>query len=183
MEYFVSDHHFGHIRMASMRGFSSVEEMNEKIIENHNNIVKGNDTTYLVGDFAFRGSPEKFIERMNGHFYFIFGNHDQKEIKHPKIIYSTKGYYDIKLHGQKITLCHFPMITWECSHYNSWHIHGHHHSGFTGSGKMLNVSVESLTGITGFGVPISFDQVVEYMNNRPDNWDFIRKCDEKPGDH
>lgn len=189
MEYFISDNHFNHARMATMRGFtdsediSAVNKMNEALIAGHNSVVKENDTTYIVGDFCFRGSPYPFLDRMNGHFIFIQGNHDDKEINSKKVVLWRSGYYDIKLHGIYMTLCHFPMLTWEKSHYGAWHIHGHHHSGFTGSGKMLNVSVESLTEITGFGVPISFDQVVEHMSNRPDNWDFIRKWDEKPGDH
>jgi calcineurin-like phosphoesterase family protein len=173
-EFFASDHHFNHLRMATMRGFATMEEMNEKIIENHNKVVKGNDTTYLLGDFTFRQDPENFIKRMNGHFYFVFGNHDAREIRHPKIIHSVKGFYDIKLHDQKITLCHYPMVTWNCSHYGAWNLHGHHHHPTIIQekfpGKRMNVAMEAIN-LT----PVSFDEVVAYMDKQPDNWDLIKR--------
>lgn len=175
-EFWISDYHFNHTRMANMRGFPSYEEMNEAIISSHNSVVSKKDNVFYEGDFCFRDDPCQFLDRLNGHFYFIRGNHDQKIIKHKKIVRWVDGYYDVKLHGQKITLCHFPMLTWECSHYGAWMLHGHHHSNFTGQGKMLNVSWEGLKGL-----PISFDEVVEIMKGKPDNWDLIRK--EEPGDH
>jgi calcineurin-like phosphoesterase family protein len=171
MEYFISDFHFQHTRMAKMRGFYSMEEMNETIIQKYNASVKQNDITYFLGDFCFRGEPQKFLDRLNGHFYFIRGNHDQKIIKHKKIIYWTNGYYDLKLYEQKLTLCHYPMMTWNCSHYNSWSLHGHHHSNIISEkfpGKRLCVSWESLNGY-----PISFPTIIEEMKKLPNNWDFL----------
>jgi calcineurin-like phosphoesterase family protein len=172
MEYFCSDQHFNHLRMASMRGFATMEEMNEKIIENHNKVVRENGIVYCIGDFCFRGNPIEFLDRLNGHFYFIRGNHDQKKINSHKIQYWNDGYYDIKLYGQKITLCHYPMVTWNCSHYGAWNLHGHHHHSTIITekfpGKRMNVAMEAIN-LT----PVSFDEVMAYMERQPDNWDYI----------
>jgi calcineurin-like phosphoesterase family protein len=175
MEYFSSDRHFNHNRMATMRGFSSVEEMNETIIENHNKVVKENDIIYELGDFCFRGNPIEFLNRLNGHFYFVRGNHDQKKIDFYKVQHWVDGYYDIQLHGEKITLCHYPMISWNCSHYNSIQIHGHHHNATIIQekfpGRRMNVSMEA-TNFT----PVSFYEMIEYIDRRcPDNWDLVDK--------
>lgn len=51
--YFTSDLHLGHdniIRFCN-RPFSSVEEMNDRIIQNYNSIVHKNDLVYILGDF------------------------------------------------------------------------------------------------------------------------------------
>lgn len=49
------DHHFSHknIMKYDERPFSSVAEMNETMIERHNEVVKPNDEVYTVGDFCF----------------------------------------------------------------------------------------------------------------------------------
>lgn len=86
MEYFTSDYHLGHdnIREYCNRPFKTVEEMNTKIIERHNSIVKPEDTVFFIGDFCFKGgsqgSPskaEEYKKRLNGNFIFIAGNHDR----------------------------------------------------------------------------------------------------------
>lgn len=52
MIYLSSDTHFGHVKdfLWRPRGFSSVEEMNEGIIERWNLIVEPDDDVYLLGD-------------------------------------------------------------------------------------------------------------------------------------
>lgn len=80
MIYFTSDWHFNHNRpfIWADRGFNSVQEMNERIIENHNKIVKPNDIVYCLGDCCLGDSIEenkKLIERLNGTLYLIRGNH------------------------------------------------------------------------------------------------------------
>lgn len=88
--YFTADLHYGHINIIkghsvwknknACRDFSSVEEMNEKIIESINNTVTKYDTLYILGDVAFKNIYSvvdlmKKIRCKNVHL--ILGNHDQ----------------------------------------------------------------------------------------------------------
>ena len=116
--YFTSDYHLGHANIIKYcdRPFKTVEEMTEKIIKNHNAIVKPKDTVFFIGDFCFRNSPggkegegelnkaEYYINRLNGRFIFIKGNHDRNNsLKTPieRIV--------IKYGGKRICMVHNPI--------------------------------------------------------------------------
>ena len=75
-----SDWHFNHQRefIYIPRGFSSVEEMNEAIIERHNQLVQPDDDVYVLGDLML-GDYQKginCIRRLNGALHLVRGNHD-----------------------------------------------------------------------------------------------------------
>ena len=66
MVYFIADTHFFHeniIKLAN-RPFSSVEKMNQKLIENWNRKIKGNDTVYILVDMFFRCKESENIENI-----------------------------------------------------------------------------------------------------------------------
>lgn len=81
-----SDTHFNHKNILNfhdsegkrVRNFSSVEEMNEVMIERWNSRVKPGDKIYHLGDVFF--GPKEWIEnnwsRLNGKKRLIVGNHD-----------------------------------------------------------------------------------------------------------
>ncbi len=62
MLYFMSDTHPGHKNMIKpcSRPFSSVEEMDETIMDNWNRKVKKSDTVVVLGDIVYKSdkSPE-----------------------------------------------------------------------------------------------------------------------------
>ena len=83
--WWTSDYHFSHFNIIRYcnRPFKTVEEMNETIINKHNERVKPDDTVFFLGDFIFKGGNEGgvhrfriFEKRLNGKFIFIRGNHD-----------------------------------------------------------------------------------------------------------
>ena len=169
--WFCSDYHFQHGRFKEdgtrtgalnfRQQYSSVEEMDEDIIRIHNSYVKKNDTVYHLGDFIWKGKPQPILERLNGYFYMLRGNHDRKvdfTLKH-KVMHVVDGYYNIHIDKQDITLCHFPMLTWNKSHWNAWHLYGHHHrelpSQYADVGKKINVNFDVIHR------PVSFDEVKE----------------------
>ena len=51
--------------------------MNQELVRRWNSVVKEEDKTLYLGDFAF-GNPEEFIEQLNGDIVFIKGSHDGK---------------------------------------------------------------------------------------------------------
>lgn len=84
----ISDTHFNHSRILEFHdehgrftrpGFSSVEEMNEHIIECWNSVVKPNDKVYHLGDVFFGRTSDYFSiwQRLNGKKRLVPGNHDR----------------------------------------------------------------------------------------------------------
>lgn len=139
--FFCSDHHFSHGNILKYqpdsRGmFSNVDEMNEAIIERHNERVKTGDEVYFLGDFAFVKTSEdvhKFLRRMNGKKYFVLGNHDkhftQSDIVRSHFVW-VRNYFELKikeLKGGPIVLFHFPIERWNRCQWGQIHLHGHCH--------------------------------------------------------
>lgn len=121
MEIFItSDTHFCHMQpfLYEPRGFTSVEEMNEAIIEKWNSVVKPNDRVIHLGDTMLNDN-EKGIEclkRLNGEICLIYGNHDsparQKliQLECPSVI--SLGYAHMFKYGKmSIYLSHYPTLT------------------------------------------------------------------------
>lgn len=89
--YFTSDLHIGHLRINELAGrpFSSVEEMNETIIERWNSVVRPmEDTVFVLGDIIMGNFKQniELIRQLNGLKYMIPGNHD-------RIFGGTEGPY------------------------------------------------------------------------------------------
>lgn len=80
MIYFTSDLHLGHANIINhcKRPFSSVDEMDERLISMWNARVQPNDTVYILGDLIFRSAaaPESYLSRLRGKKHLILGNHD-----------------------------------------------------------------------------------------------------------
>jgi calcineurin-like phosphoesterase family protein len=96
--WFSSDYHFGHANIIKYcnRPFKDVVEMEDEIIRRHNEVVKKTDVVICLGDISFQHSLSK-LNKMNGVFFIVRGNHDDKHIKKiaPKEI--IVSYYNIKL--------------------------------------------------------------------------------------
>ena len=70
MIYFTADLHLGHksIIQYCNRPFSSLEEMDNTLIDNWNKVVNNSDGVYLLGDFAWK-DHENYAKRLNGNIY------------------------------------------------------------------------------------------------------------------
>ena len=119
MIYISSDLHLNHNRdfIFKFRGFDSVYDMNEAIINNWNSIVKPEDNVYILGDLMLGDNEAgiKLIKQLKGNIHIILGNHDSD----PRIelyntcsnvvetVYATLLKYD----GYTFYLSHFPALT------------------------------------------------------------------------
>jgi calcineurin-like phosphoesterase family protein len=139
----ISDLHLDHANIISYckRPFDSVHEMNQVLIQNWNYVVKPDDTVYFVGDMRL-GNSDKFIEKLNGNIYFIWGNHDTTEDV-DSIYESLPLFYN----GIEFLFIHDPVMI--PAEFKGWTIHGHHHNKhprlfpfFDPEKKRINVSVE-----------------------------------------
>lgn len=137
--FITSDIHFSHRKILEYcpdsRPFSSVEDMNEAIVDNWNKKVTNEDEIFILGDVSF-GKPIEtceFLERLNGKsFKLVLGNHDSsKYLKEDRFRYRfewIKDYNKVKLFGKDIIMFHYPIEQWDKKHYGSYHFHGHLHS-------------------------------------------------------
>ena len=118
MIWFTSDWHFGHDKefIWKERGFSSVEEMNEELIKRFNSVVAEDDDVFVLGDLMLGDlSNISYVERLNGKFHIIRGNHDTSNrmtqfIGLSKVVdYCDADYFEYGKY--KFFLTHFPCIT------------------------------------------------------------------------
>lgn len=132
--FFTGCTHFDHANIIKLAGrpFSSVEEMNETLVENWNKTVGPNDEVYHLGDIAYhRGdsTASYWLEKLNGRKHLILGNHDNVH----EFVTSDAGIKTIKLmdtvkrRGVIFALCHYPMEDWDLRYRGSIHLHCHTH--------------------------------------------------------
>ena len=125
-----ADTHFGHERIIELadRPFRSVEEMNEKLIENYNAVVGPRDTCYHLGDACMGKLADSLplLQRLNGNKILILGNHDRPSVayQHKKPEAREKwlrSYHEYFLviqetltlplcSGEDVLLCHYPYL-------------------------------------------------------------------------
>lgn len=180
MIYVTADTHIGHKSsfIYENRGFSSPEEHDSTMLEVLNSIVAPKDTLWILGDVCW-SDPIPFLSSLRcKSVNIVKGNHDRKlwapntRIALPNTVHLYENQIvELVYKEQPITLCHYPMISWNKSHYNAWLLHGHvHHKTLPVTGKMLDVSPK-----IGHTRPYSFDELASIMNDLPDNWDFVKK--------
>ena len=161
--WFTSDLHAGHDRIRlfcpKTRPFSSIEEMDNTLINNWNACVNHEDAVYHLGDFAWR-DHRSILSRLKGNIIFIKGNHDKGLLQ---IFPNLPGLMDINVNGQAIVLCHYPMRRWNKSHHGSWMLHGHCHNDLPDDVETLSTDV----GVDRWGCkPVSFEQLKELFSKR-----------------
>lgn len=143
--WFTSDHHFGHKRIIELanRPFTSVEEMDETMIDRWNKVVAPGDLVYHLGDFAF-ADHTPYLGRLKGQKRLILGNHD-----HSNRVKAAKGWatVDSLLHitmpdKTPVVLCHYAMRVWSRSHHGAIHLYGHSHGNLAGDSQSCDVGVD-----------------------------------------
>ena len=176
MIYFIADTHFGHEAAIefSNRPFRDAAEMNFVMMANWNARVKPDDDIYIVGDFWFQGGHRynhevamDFIRKLNGNKYLVIGNHDKRPLSYPEFSNEFVDIADImkiKHDGQRVILCHYPMLEWEGGRREAWHIHGHIHGRKEDTFHCLRNMERALNAgaeIVGY-MPVTFEELVQY---------------------
>ena len=118
MRYYIADLHFFHGALndkMDRRGFASVEEMNEYMIEKWNKKVRKNDDVVIIGDLSWGNVQETnaLLQRLKGKLYLVCGNHDRfvnnKEMN-PDRLKWIKHYAELSDNRRKVVLCHYPIM-------------------------------------------------------------------------
>jgi calcineurin-like phosphoesterase family protein len=157
MIWFTSDYHLCHTNIIKYdnRPFESADQMYRAIVTNHNALVTPTDTVYFLGDFCWDPRfVKQALEALNGRFIMVWGNHDRKIRKFGDLFAECHELLQIKYNDQDITLCHYPMRSWNKSHHGAWHLHGHCHGHLPKYGKSFDVC----TALWDYK-PLSFNQV------------------------
>lgn len=191
--WFTSDTHYGHsnivrgvtnwrnaegeIPIEQVRDFSSVEDMNELMIENINKNVSASDWLIHLGDWSFGGYDkiQEFREQINcNNIVLILGNHDhhiQRDIpKFRKMFNHITHYEELRItrnneSNNTLILCHYPIISWNQMHHGSFMLHGHQHlkgEKKFGQGKRMDIG---LCGSEEFR-PYHMEEIVDLLVNR-----------------
>ena len=126
--------------------FSSVKEMNEYILEQHNSCVKPTDHYYNLGDVFFSKDYDyldKLLSNFNGKKRLVLGNHD--DVKNSLL---TKHFEKIMIWRVikefDVTLSHFPLHDTTLGEHSKLNLHGHIHQNLSPSARHINVSMEAI---------------------------------------
>ncbi len=145
--FFTSDLHLGHKNIIEYceRPFELLEIMNKTIRVKWNNVISEKDIVFILGDFCFgsRSTWRYFLNQLKGKKYLIEGNHDKSVLNNmfeevtPMRNIVIDGDEEIS-EGQRITLCHYPMLSWYHSHRGAWQLYGHVHGAFSNKGADMS---------------------------------------------
>lgn len=160
--------------------FSSVEEMNEHMIERWNSVVKQGDTVYHLGDVVMGANSENWMKlnwgRLNGSKRLIVGNHDDVKML------STGGWFK-KVSMWRMfpefscVLTHAPIhasgllkqprgstAVWPDDTDVLMNVHGHIHQNKSPQGPYMNVSVEMIDY-----TPVNMEDIAVIAGNYAEN--------------
>jgi calcineurin-like phosphoesterase family protein len=177
MYWFTADYHLSHraIMQYCHRPFSSVQQMDDMILSNLDASIRPGDTLYFLGDLSFGLDGAKqfldIIKNRKTNLVFIKGNHDKSQVlsylkSNDILILALTTIY---LNDHPVILCHYSMRVWDRSHFNSWQLYAHSHGTLPPEGKQHDVGVDANDFF-----PVSGTQIIEIMESRPDNFNYIK---------
>jgi calcineurin-like phosphoesterase family protein len=186
--WFWSDLHMGHKceswenPLWKNRGFSSIEEHDQTLIDRWNKNLNEESIVFHLGDIMFGYNGEERLKDLilNLKFknLFLFGGNHHAGYKqlleksdelngvscvhsHSKTIYFVPNYMEIIVCGQPIVLSHYPLASWNGQSKGSWMIHGHCHANLYKSdiGKILYKCKIIDVGVENCSEPISMSGI------------------------
>jgi calcineurin-like phosphoesterase family protein len=164
-QFFTADLHFGHNNVVNFkntdgtkaRDFDTVQDMEDAMVQMHNEIVKPTDKVYMLGDIAFNARGLDKVKQMNGIKILVKGNHDQLKLnKYVDVFKDVRGCH--VMNGLVFT--HIPIHVDQLGRFGC-NVHGHLHMNRVMQGdkidpRFLCVSVEH-TDLK----PIEFEDMVD----------------------
>ena len=168
--FLIADPHFSHEGVCrflrddgtKLRPFDNAAEMDEKMIENWNSVVKDGDKVYVLGDVVMKKKQLPILDRLNGRKCLIAGNHDIESAKD-----YLKYFYDVRAfrYLDKIALSHIPIHPDSLGRFIC-NVHGHIHQRVVTMLDGDEFRVED---------PRYFCISAEQINYTPIEWNDLRK--------
>lgn len=104
---------------------TNFQEADEMMVEAFNAEVKKGDTTYFLGDIAYRREGIDLLGRMNGRKILIRGNHDIFKLKYYlEHVADIRGTHKIN----RLILSHYPIHPNSIPRWCQANVHGHTHA-------------------------------------------------------
>lgn len=194
--FFTSDWHYNHSKtfVYESRGYSTIQEYNEGLVNTVNSIVSSDDILFNLGDLTLNSTTEDFEKLISNikckNIYLLFGNHPNKHYKNVYIpmvkeilgskyidgmeIYPLRyknviylGHYaEITVNHQYVVLSHYPISIWNHIKHGAWMLCGHSHYGYpTSTAENLEGKILDV-GWDGLGKPWSLDEVKSVMDKK-----------------
>ena len=190
--FFTSDTHYSHSNICSAttnwsvndgyaRKFDSLQDMNQRLVDNINFLVQEDDILIHLGDWSFGGFDkiEEFRSKINcKNIHLVLGNHDhhiERNKENVQKLFSSVQNY-LRLEVQRpinkattekfIFVCmHYPIASWHDMNQGVIHLHGHVHLPShlrIAEGKAMDV------GVDGNGLePLWLDEILQLMDDQP----------------
>ena len=171
-----SDLHFGHDRqfLYGPRGFNSIQEHDETVMKNWNEIVRPDDTVWVLGDLMLGDNAHGMscLNQLNGTLNVCLGNHDTDS---RKFLYENTAWKIasvqyaavIKYGKYHFYLSHYPA---ETTNFDDkplarvYNLSGHTHLSTKFYRKYPNVYNVAVDAHNNY--PISIDQIIKDIEKR-----------------
>lgn len=144
------------------------KEMNEALVEWHNELVKPGDEVYHLGDFCMsrknaKERTEHFVRLLNGQYHWVFGNHDHRDARKAEGFASKQHYKELRGIGpdkSMFVLMHYAMRVWNKRHHGAIMLYGHSHGSLPEDPNALTCDV----GVDCHNYrPVHVDEILKYM--------------------
>lgn len=149
---YTADHHFFHAAMLQWfpdsRPFSTLSQMHEYMIEQHNARVSNSTDVYILGDFAYGNRLDekevrKIFEKLKGRKHLVTGNHDDRTVLGLRWSSPPRSELIVKDGDRKIFLNHYAVRSWPGFYNGSFHFYGHTHGKLPSIGRSIDVGVDA----------------------------------------
>lgn len=124
----------GSIPVNQTRDFTTLDEMNDAIVNNINEVVGEDDVLIHGGDWSFGGfdNIQTFRDRIScKEIHLIFGNHDHHIERNrgncQRLFASVRDFMRLEYQGHTFEIMHYPITSWNNLRKGRIHLHGHCH--------------------------------------------------------
>lgn len=174
---FSSDSHYQHenIIKYSNRPFANVDEMNTALVNGINKMLPSGGLLYHLGDWSMSSInfAFEFKDRLNKDIEIILleGNHDENKLKDSRFRSMFKEIHkllEVKVNGQRMTLCHYALRVWNKSHHKAWCLFGHSHGSLPDDANALSYDIGVDVAYKHFGEfrPFTFQEIADIMSKK-----------------
>lgn len=138
--------------------------MNGVLIANWNSQVTNGDTVYIMGDLFFRTTDaEPLIKQLKGKKHLIIGNHDNSWLKKLDVSKYFESVERLKVFGNgkcKVTLCHYPMMSFEGDYLIYGHIHNNKNDTYWPLLRTMDNALNACVEVNGY-MPVIFEDLIK----------------------